>query len=73
MSAVEPPLERRAVISGIGQSAIGRPLGRSDLDLTVEACLAAVHDAMHVSNHRRFWCSRSEVEGRAAPGQEQHA
>jgi acetyl-CoA acetyltransferase len=45
MSAVEPPLERRAVISGIGQSAIGRPLGRSDLDLTVEACLAAVHDA----------------------------
>ena len=45
MSTVEPPLERRAVISGIGQSAIGRPLGRSDLDLTVEACLAAVHDA----------------------------
>ncbi|MGA3145927.1 MAG: thiolase family protein [Acidimicrobiales bacterium] len=45
MSTVEPPLERRAVISGIGQSAVGRPLGRSDLDLTVEACLAAVHDA----------------------------
>jgi acetyl-CoA acetyltransferase len=39
------PLERRAVISGIGQSAIGRSLGRSDLDLTVEACLAAVADA----------------------------
>ena len=41
----EPPLERRAVISGIGQSAVGRHLGRTDLDLTVEACLAAVADA----------------------------
>ena len=41
----EEPLERRAVISGIGQSAVGRHLGRSDLDLTVEACLAAVADA----------------------------
>ena len=44
MSPTEP-LERRAVISGIGQSAVGRPLGRGDLDLTVEACLAAVSDA----------------------------
>jgi acetyl-CoA acetyltransferase len=39
------PLERQAVISGIGQSAIGRRLGRVDLDLTVEACLQAVADA----------------------------
>ncbi len=39
------PLERRAVISGIGQSDIGRRLGRSDLDLTVEAALAAIGDA----------------------------
>ncbi|MHB1583294.1 MAG: thiolase family protein [Acidimicrobiales bacterium] len=39
------PLERQAVISGIGQSAIGRRLGRSDLDLTVEAGLQAVADA----------------------------
>jgi acetyl-CoA acetyltransferase len=45
MTAVEPPLERRAVISGIGQSAIGRPLDRTDIDITVEACLAAVADA----------------------------
>ncbi len=44
-SATEPPLERRAVISGIGQSAVGRRLGRSDIDLTVDACLAAVADA----------------------------
>ena len=45
MSTVEPPLERRAVISGIGQSAIGRPLDRTDIDITVEACLAAIADA----------------------------
>ncbi|HEY4928293.1 MAG TPA: thiolase family protein [Acidimicrobiales bacterium] len=41
----DEPLERRAAITGIGQSAIGRHLGRSDLDLTIEACLAAVADA----------------------------
>jgi acetyl-CoA acetyltransferase len=38
-------LERRSVISGIGQSAVGRRLGRSELDLTVDACLAAIADA----------------------------
>lgn len=38
-------VERRAVVSGIGQSAVGRRLGRSDLDLTVEAALEAVADA----------------------------
>ena len=41
----EEPLERRAAITGIGQSAIGRRLGRSELDLTIDACLAAVADA----------------------------
>ncbi|WP_156688053.1 thiolase family protein [Mycobacterium sp. Marseille-P9652] len=35
----------RAIISGIGQSAIGRRLGRDPLELTAEACLAAVDDA----------------------------
>lgn len=44
MSLVEP-LERRAIISGIGQSTVGRRLNRSDLDLTVEACLEAIADA----------------------------
>jgi acetyl-CoA acetyltransferase len=44
-AVTEEPLERRAVISGIGQSDIGRRLGRSDLDLTVEAGLAAIDDA----------------------------
>lgn len=39
------PIERRAVISGIGQSAVGRRLNRSDLDLTIEASLAAMADA----------------------------
>lgn len=40
----EPP-ERNAVISGIGQSKVGRRLGRGELDLTLEACLAAIEDA----------------------------
>ncbi|WP_299577207.1 thiolase family protein [uncultured Williamsia sp.] len=35
----------RVVISGVGQSQVGRRLGRSGLDLTVEACLRAVADA----------------------------
>jgi acetyl-CoA acetyltransferase len=38
-------MERRAIISGIGQSDIGRRLGRSDIDLTIEASLAAISDA----------------------------
>jgi acetyl-CoA acetyltransferase len=45
VSPVEEPLERRAVISGIGQSDVGRRLGRTGLDLTLDACLAAVADA----------------------------
>jgi acetyl-CoA acetyltransferase len=38
-------LERRTIISGIGQSEVGRRLGRSELSLTVEACLDAIADA----------------------------
>jgi acetyl-CoA acetyltransferase len=38
-------LERRAAITGIGQSAIGRRLGRDPLELTLDACLAAIADA----------------------------
>ncbi|HEY1831550.1 MAG TPA: thiolase family protein [Acidimicrobiales bacterium] len=41
----EEPLERRAIISGIGQSDIGRRLGRSELDLTCEAAILAIADA----------------------------
>ncbi len=40
-----PPLERQAAITGIGQSDVGRRLGRSDLDLTLDACLDAIADA----------------------------
>jgi acetyl-CoA acetyltransferase len=44
-AVTEEPLERRAIISGIGQSDIGRRLGRSEIDLTVEAGIAAIADA----------------------------
>jgi len=38
-------LERRAIISGVGQSAIGRRLFRTDMDLTADAALRAIADA----------------------------
>ena len=37
--------ERRAVISGVGHSAIGRQIDRSGFQLTLDAILAAVDDA----------------------------
>jgi len=37
--------ERRSIISGVGQSDVGRRLGRSGLDLTIDAALAALADA----------------------------
>jgi acetyl-CoA acetyltransferase len=37
--------EDRVVVSGIGQSAVGRRLNRSELELTVDACIEAVADA----------------------------
>jgi acetyl-CoA acetyltransferase len=37
--------ERRSIISGIGQSAVGRRLNRTGIDLTIEAALIAVADA----------------------------
>ncbi len=36
---------RQPVISGVGQSDVGRRLGRSGLDLTLDACLDAIEDA----------------------------
>lgn len=52
--------ERAAIISGIGQSAVGRRLGRSGLDLTLEAVLAALGDA---------GLDRSQIDGVASwPG-----
>jgi acetyl-CoA acetyltransferase len=38
-------LERRACITGIGQSDVGRRLHRDPLALTLDACLAAIADA----------------------------
>jgi acetyl-CoA acetyltransferase len=38
-------LERRAAVSGIGQSAVGRRLNVDPLALTADACLAAIEDA----------------------------
>ncbi len=38
-------LERRAAITGIGQSSVGRRLDRDPLELTLDACLAAIEDA----------------------------
>jgi acetyl-CoA acetyltransferase len=38
-------IERRACISGIGQSQIGRRLYRNPLELTLDACVAAIADA----------------------------
>ncbi len=38
-------LEQRTAITGIGQSAIGRRLGRTAVDLTAEAALRAIADA----------------------------
>ena len=37
--------ERRTCITGIGQSEVGRRLGRDPLALTLDACLAAIADA----------------------------
>jgi acetyl-CoA acetyltransferase len=42
--------ERRAVISGAGQSDIGRRLHRDPLELTLDACLAAIEDAGLTTN-----------------------
>lgn len=50
LPAVRPPasddrFEHRAVLSGVGRSALGRRLMVDPLSLTVDACLAAVADA----------------------------
>jgi acetyl-CoA acetyltransferase len=41
----EEILERRACVSGIGQSAVARRLEASPLEITLDACLAAISDA----------------------------
>ncbi|MGF7237450.1 MAG: thiolase family protein [Frankia sp.] len=38
-------IERQAIVSGIGRSQTGRRLNRTGIDLTLDACLAAIADA----------------------------
>jgi len=38
-------IEKRCAISGVGQSDVARRLGRDPLELTLDACLAAIADA----------------------------
>ena len=40
-------IERRAAITGIGQSEIGRRLFRDPLELTLDGCLAAIARGDH--------------------------
>jgi acetyl-CoA acetyltransferase len=57
-------LEQRAIISGIGLSTVGRRLGRSGLDLTLEAIQAALDDA---------GLEGKDIDGLASwPGYSQH-
>ena len=58
-------LERRAAITGIGQSDIGRRLNRDPLELTLDACLAAIEDA---------GLTRKDIDGLATyPGMHRRA
>ncbi len=43
--SADEQIEKRACISGVGQSQIGRRLYRDPLELTLDACIAAVADA----------------------------
>ncbi len=45
MTVEAPSSERAAVITGVGQSQVGRRIYREPLDLTIEAALAAIEDA----------------------------
>ena len=42
---MKPILEKNAAVTGLGQSAVGRRLGADPLELTLDACLAAIADA----------------------------
>jgi len=53
-------LERRACLTGMGQSDVGRRLGQDPLGLTLDACIAAIDDA---------GLSRDDIDGVATyPG-----
>lgn len=58
-------LERRAAVTGVGQSAVGRRLDADPLALTADACLAAIADA---GLDRRDIDGLSTYPGGAVPG-----
>ncbi len=64
----EQHLERRAILSGVGQSQIGRRLLRTDLDLTCEAALAAIADAGLTTGDIDGLACYPGPMGTAAPG-----
>ena len=66
--APEERLERRAILSGVGQSAIGRRLFRTDMDLTFEAALRAIADAGLTPDDIDGIASLSRADGRRAGG-----
>src|SRR5207253_2127286 len=59
---------RRAILSGVGQSQIGRRLLRTDLDLTCEAALAAIADAGLTTRDIDGLACYPGPMGTAAPG-----
>jgi acetyl-CoA acetyltransferase/uncharacterized OB-fold protein len=61
-------LERRAVLSGVGQSQIGRRLFRTDMDLTAEAALRAIADAGLTPDDVDGIASYPGAMGAAPPG-----
>jgi acetyl-CoA acetyltransferase len=61
-------LERRAILTGVGQSQIGRRLMRTDLDLPCEAALRAIADAGLAPADIDGLASYPGPLGAAAPG-----
>lgn len=60
--------ERRSIISGIGQSDVGRRLGRRGLDLTLDAALEAIADAGLTMNEIDGIATYPGAGGGAGPG-----
>jgi hypothetical protein len=63
-------VERDALVSGIGRSELGRRLPRSGVELTLDACLAAIADAgltPHDIDGLTSWPPTSGPVGRGAP------
>jgi acetyl-CoA acetyltransferase len=62
-------IERRACITGAGQSDIGRRLGRDPLELTLDACLAAIaHAGLTTADIDGLSTYPGSMTGPGAPG-----